>query len=107
MIKKLLIFFIGSFVFCQYTFAQPAYALLPLSGTYTPVTGGTPVVLTYNGTGNNDDGIATPANAIPIGFTFNYNGANYTMIRPCANGLASFSTTALANNTNNWTNNLT
>ncbi len=43
---------------------------------------------------------------MPIGFTFNYNGTNYTTIKPCANGWASFSTTALSNNTDTWTNNL-
>lgn len=84
----------------------PAYALQAVSGIYTPIVGGTAVALTYNGASNNDDGIATPAAAVPIGFTFNYNGTNYTTIRPCANGWASFSNTALTNNTDTWTNNL-
>src|SRR4029077_8860386 len=84
----------------------PNYAFQAASGIYTPLTGGTAVVLTYNAAANYDDGITTPANAIPIGFTFNYNGTNYTSIKPCANGWASFSTTALANNADTWTNNL-
>ena len=84
----------------------PNYAFQAASGTYTPLVGGTAVVFTYNAATNYDDGITIPANAIPIGFTFNYNGTNYTAIKPCANGWASFSTTALANNVDTWTNNL-
>lgn len=105
--KNLLCIFIGIVFIAGRSSAQaPGYALQSVSGTYTPLVGGTAVTLTYNGTANYDDGIATPANAINIGFTFNYNGTNYTQIRPCANGFASFSTTALANNTDTWTNNM-
>jgi GEVED domain/Secretion system C-terminal sorting domain len=85
----------------------PAYAFTPVSGSYTPITGGTNVILTYNAAANYDDGIATPANAVPIGFNFNYNGTVYTTIRPCANGFAAFGTAALANNTDDWNNSLT
>jgi hypothetical protein len=107
MFKELFCFFAGLAFFFSVTWSQPpAYALQAASGTYTAITGGTSVVLTYNAATNYDDGITTPANAIPIGFTFNYNGTNYTLIKPCANGWASFSTTALANNTDSWTNNL-
>jgi hypothetical protein len=85
----------------------PNYAFQAESGTYTSLVGGIPVVLTYGTSAvPYDDGITTPANAVPIGFTFNYNGSNYTLIKPCANGWASFSTTALTNNTDTWTNNL-
>jgi hypothetical protein len=84
----------------------PNYAFQAASGTYTSLVGGTAVTLTYNGTANYDDGMAIPANAIPIGFTFNYNGTDYTTIRPCANGWATFSSTAMTNNTDTWTNNL-
>ena len=106
--RKLLLYaLIALFLTTGTCFAQaPNYAFQAATGTYTPISGGTAVTLTYNGAGNNDDGIATPANAVPIGFTFNYNGTNYTSIRPCANGWASFSTTALTNNTDTWTNNL-
>jgi len=107
MIKK--IFTLLSFIVLLFlkTNAQPPnYGFQAASGTYTSLVGGTPVTLTYNAAANYDDGIATPANAIPIGFTFNYNGTNYTTIRPCANGWATFSSTALANNTDTWTNNL-
>ncbi|TMI61539.1 MAG: T9SS type A sorting domain-containing protein [Bacteroidetes bacterium] len=86
--------------------AQPLYSFEAVSGTYTPISGGTAVTLTYNAAANNDDGIATPANAVPIGFTFTYNGVPYTTIRPCANGFAAFGSTALANNTDTWSNSL-
>lgn len=107
MIKRIftLLFFIV-LLFSKANAQPPNYAFQAASGTYTPLTGGTAVVLTYNAAANYDDGITTPANAIPIGFTFNYNGTNYTSIKPCANGWASFSTTALANNADTWTNNL-
>src|SRR5690242_18449193 len=107
MIKKIFtLIFCLSLLFSISKAQAPNYAFQAATGTYTPLTGGTAVTLTYNGSANYDDGIATPANAIPIGFTFNYNGTNYTSIRPCANGWATFSITALTNNTDTWTNNL-
>lgn len=105
--KRLLCTFFSFIIFVGICSGQaPNYAFQAASGTYTAITGGTAVTLTYNGAANNDDGITIPANAVPIGFTFNYNGTNYTLIKPCANGWASFSTTALANNADTWTNNL-
>jgi hypothetical protein len=105
--KRLLNAFIGFLLLAGTCSAQaPNYAFQAAAGTYTAISGGTAVILTYNGAANNDDGITTPANAVPIGFPFNYNGTNYTLIKPCANGWASFSTTALANNADSWTNNL-
>jgi hypothetical protein len=107
MIKHLRYLFTGLVLIAINASAQPpGYAFQAASGTYTPLVGGTSVILTYNGAANNDDGITIPANAVPIGFTFNYNGTNYTAIKPCANGYASFSTTAQTNNTDTWTNNL-
>lgn len=106
MIKKILLCVFAWMLLAKGQAQLPGYAFQAASGTYIPLSGGTPVILTYNGAINADDGIATPANAIPIGFTFTYNNANYTTIRPCANGFASFSATALANNTDDWTNNL-
>src|SRR6185295_10886196 len=97
--KRLLNAFIGFLLLAGTCSAQaPNYAFQAATGTYTAISGGTTVTLTYNGAGNTDDGITIPANAVPIGFPFNYNGTNYTAIKPCANGWASFSTTALANN---------
>src|SRR6185436_9349368 len=107
MIKKIFtLLFIIVLLFSKANAQPPNYAFQAASGTFTPLSGSTAVVLTYNAATNYDDGITTPANAIPIGFTFNYNGTNYTSIKPCANGWASFSTTALANNVDTWTNNL-
>jgi hypothetical protein len=99
MIKRLLCVFTVIFIVTSGSFGQaPNYAFQAVIGTYTPIAGGTAVTLTYNGAANNDDGIAIPANAVPLPFAFNYNGINYTAIRPCANGWATFSTTATANN---------
>ena len=107
MFKKLLYFF-ALILIANTCLAQvPNYAFQAVSGTYTAITGGTNVILTYGtSTVPYDDGVATPANAVPIGFTFNYNGTDYTTIRPCANGWATFSSTALTANTDTWTNNL-
>jgi len=106
MLRKILFFTLAFYTIKAADAQPPAYAFQATLGTYTPLSGGTPVALTYNGSTNNDDGIATPAAAVPIGFTFTYNGTAYTSIRPCANGFAAFGTTALANNTDTWTNNL-
>ena len=108
MIKRIftLLFFIV-LLFSKANAQPPNYAFEAASGTYTPLVGGIPVILTYGTSAvPYDDGITTPANAVPIGFTFNYNGTNYTSIKPCANGWASFNTTALTANTDTWTNNL-
>ncbi len=106
MIKKILIVLIA-FLGLQRAQAQlPGYAFQAASGTYTALSGAAAVILTYNGVANADDGIATPANAVVIGFPFTYNGTPYTSIRPCANGFAAFGATALANNTDDWTNTL-
>jgi hypothetical protein len=71
--------------------AQLNYSFTASSGTYTPITGGTPAPLVaaqapYD---IHDEGIA---NGIPLGFTFNYNGTDYSTISACTNGFASFST---------------
>ncbi len=71
--------------------SQVNYSFSATTATYIPVTGGTTPTLinrpydyghisfTY------DEGLA---NSIPIGFTFNYNGIDYTTINICANGFA-------------------
>ncbi|MES2591085.1 MAG: GEVED domain-containing protein [Bacteroidota bacterium] len=61
-----------------YSFAQTA-------GTYTPITTGTSVA-----TGIQDDSVIS---AKPIGFTFNYNGTNYTQFGLNINGWISLGTT--------------
>jgi hypothetical protein len=106
MFKNLLLTLFVLFLLNTLNAQMPLYSFSASSGTYTAITGGTAVTLTYNGANNNDDGMSIPANAIPIGFTFNYNGTNYTTLRACANGFAVFGTTALANNTDTWSNSL-
>ena len=73
--------------------AQLNYSFSSASGTYTPLSGGTNPTLTaaqsISGYTAPDEGYA---NSIPIGFTFNYDGTNYTTISINTNGFASFST---------------
>src|SRR5687767_10045519 len=76
----------------------PNYAFRAESGTYTPLVGGTVAVIT---SGDFDDGFS---NALPIGFTFNYNGTNYTTISASANGWTALGTNiTLTSSTTNLT----
>src|SRR5690606_3610434 len=59
------------------------YTLTASSGTYTPITG-------TNSTATGDDGSQTN---IPIGFTFNYGGANHTAFSINTNGFIRLNTT--------------
>lgn len=76
-----------------------AYAFTQSSGTYTPLASGTVV-----GTPSNDD---QSFNANPIGFTFNYNGVDYTTFSIQSNGFiamgstVSSSTTAISSGSTN------
>ena len=65
--------------------AQPQYNFTAVSGTFTPITGGTSAGI------NSDDAISA---TLPIGFTFVYNGISYTQFRASSNGWMTFSTTA-------------
>ncbi|HEY6505494.1 MAG TPA: fibronectin type III domain-containing protein, partial [Chitinophagaceae bacterium] len=66
------------------------YSFTASPGTYTSITGGTLITLNGNGTDPvQDEGYA---NNIPLGFTFNYLGANYNSISASTNGFASFGT---------------
>jgi hypothetical protein len=90
MIRKvnflLLVFF--AFFFNVARSQVTSYAFTAGTTTYTSVSGGISPVLTGNGTDPViDEGYA---NNIPIGFTFNYLGANYTTIGASTNGFASF-----------------
>jgi hypothetical protein len=53
-------------------------------GTYTAITGGTVL-----GIATNDDNNFTN---LPLGFTFNYNGTNYTSVSANANGFIAMGT---------------
>lgn len=79
--------------------SMTAGAQLPMTrtvftGTYTPISTGTGATLT---TIAGDDGTQA---LLPIGFTFNYLGTNYTTVDACANGWISFA----AGGANSWTN---
>jgi hypothetical protein len=64
----------------NYTFAQTV-------GTYTPMVGGTTIL-----TGAWDDAPAT--NTVPIGFTFNYRGVDFTSVNVNPNGYITFGATS-------------
>ena len=55
------------------------------TGAYTEITGGT-----VHGTASNDD---TSFNAVSLGFTFNYNGVDYTQVSIQSNGFAAMGAT--------------
>ncbi|MEO0076113.1 MAG: FlgD immunoglobulin-like domain containing protein [candidate division WOR-3 bacterium] len=77
------------------------YNFIPSSGTFTPLTGAT--IPTLSG-GSLDDGYY---NNLPIGFTFNYLGMDYTTISATTNGCAvlgqTLSSTMLTNDLTNGT----
>lgn len=79
----------------QHVQAQNAaqYGFTPVSSTFVEITG------TAFTAAQVDD--ALPAATIPIGFTFNYCGANYTTIRASSNGYMAFlaSSGSVASNT--------
>ena len=82
MIKRLLCTFTGLILIAGAVSAQPPnYAFQAASGTYTPISGTVATIVS----GDFDDGFS---NAIPIGFTFTYNGTTYTTISGSANGWA-------------------
>src|SRR5258705_5037042 len=67
------------------------YSSAASAGVYTPIAGGTVLA-----TGAWDD---SPAGlAIPIGFTFNFNGINYTTCNINLNGYISFGATTTTTN---------
>lgn len=66
--------------------AQVSYNFTALTGTYTPITGGTvPTLINPDSTkyATSDEGFA---NRVPIGFTFIFNGIAYDSININANG---------------------
>ena len=81
------------------------YAFSSSSGTYTPITGGTNFTGFTSTTTYVDDNVSSALE--PIGFTFNYNGVNYTQFGYAANGfitlgaLPTTSLTAISSGTSN------
>lgn len=63
-----------------------SYTLVPTSSTFTAITGGTAVASIQA-----DDAIST---ALPIGFSFNYLGTDYTNVYANSNGMISFNSSA-------------
>lgn len=64
-----------------------SYGFTAESGTYTALAGGTPFTDVES-----DD--VLPSTMIPLGFTFNFCGVDYTQIRAGSNGFMSFSASA-------------
>jgi hypothetical protein len=95
---SLAVVFTLSLVFTSPARAQSItdYALSPSSGSFTPLTGAT---FPARSGGTLDDGYY---NALPIGFTFDFNGTTYTQVSATTNGClfpgATLSSSALSNN---------
>ncbi len=85
------IFALG-FLFCfaalQNISAQgvAGYTFTPSSGTFTALAGATVITPV---SGDSDDGRFSP---VPIGFTFKFDGTNFTQVSACTNGWMSFPT---------------
>ena len=99
MIKKIFtLLFLIVLMFSKANAQPPNYAFQAASGTYTPLVGGTVAIIT---SGDFDDGFS---NAIPIGFSFTYNGTAYTTISASANGWTALGTNiTLTTSTTNLT----
>jgi hypothetical protein len=69
--------------------AQVNYSFTAVPGTYTQIAGQTPLLTSSDSTlfSNTDEGFA---NALPIGFRFNYNGIGYTSLNVNVNGFFTF-----------------
>lgn len=84
------VFISSFFILCLTTMFNDSYGQVECytfqqsNGTYSPLTGATNVF-----SGSWDDAVSS---AVPIGFTFNYNGSNYTSCYINSNGFISFGT---------------
>ncbi len=91
-----IILFIALWLISLTVWAQPQYGFTAVSGAFTPISGGTSAAI------DDDDALST---AIPIGFTFTYDGIAYTQIKASSNGWMTFNTgataTALTNDLDN------
>jgi hypothetical protein len=86
------VFLLALFVFAQNSFAQVTnYPFAYSSGTYTEITGGSLL-----GTTTNDD---TNFPALPLGFTFNFNGVDYTQASVNSNGFLAMGATVVSSYT--------
>jgi hypothetical protein len=90
--------------FHVYTQAQINYSFAASTGTFNEIAG-TSATLTSGGiagASNSDEGFQ---NAVPIGFTFTYNGTNYTSVNISTNGFLSLGA-ALTSGSIYYSNNL-
>ena len=106
MTKILLSLFV--FALCCFTkvSSQVNYTFTASSGTYTPLAGGTRVTLVSAGVTDasvTDEGFA---NNVPIGFTLNYNGVNYTAVHINTNGFLALGTPFVTPGNGYYLNNL-
>ncbi len=96
--KKLLIFL--TILLSSYlSKAQMNYAFAPQAGSYSLLAGGAnaTLVAAYPGTKSNLD--ESFANNVPLGFTFQFNGINYTQIHLNVNGFASLGSAFISSTT--------
>ncbi len=97
--KKLLPFLLLS-LFSFVSKAQLNYNFSTSAGTFTPLSGDVvaPLMAAYSPTKTLLD--ESFANNIPVGFSFQYNGINYTTIHLNSNGFATFGTPFLSSTAN-------
>ncbi|MBX2931510.1 MAG: T9SS type A sorting domain-containing protein [Chitinophagaceae bacterium] len=102
--KKLYALLLPIFLFTVHAQAQINYAFTATAEAYTALSSGTnPTLLPTTSGGATDEGYA---NNIPIGFTFNFNGTNYTSFGICTNGFIYLGSTGLINTNITYNNNL-
>ncbi len=99
--KKIYLMLLPAFLFLALiSNAQvSSYIFTAGSGTFNPVAGGTPVATSTSVADFLED--TKTSLAIPIGFTFNYDGLNYTNVVAVSDGFLSFNTSATSAFTNN------
>ena len=89
--KKITLWLFALFTSWQINAQVSSYGFSQSTGTYNEITGGTVL-----GTATNDD-TSFPAN--PIGFSFYYNGANYTQFSVNSNGFLALGATVASSYT--------
>ncbi|SFC55749.1 Fibronectin type III domain-containing protein, partial [Flexibacter flexilis DSM 6793] len=75
------------------------YSFAASAGTFTPISGGTNVTTSTSAADFLGD--FKTSTSIPIGFTFTFNGVNYTNVIAASDGFVSFNTSATTTSTNN------
>ncbi len=96
--KKLVLLFFLVMHWCVAK-AQVDYSFSGSSGTYMPLSGATTAALTAANPGGKTLLDEAFTNNVPIGFSFQYNGLNYSVIHLNANGVASLGAPYLASPT--------